>query len=48
MEMIELLSAFNQMGVTVLIATHDLHLIPSDVKHLFVLERGELVEQSGT
>jgi cell division transport system ATP-binding protein len=43
-EIIKLLGAFNQVGVTVLVATHDLHLIPKHTKQILVLEHGCMQE----
>lgn len=42
---IQLLHAFSQVGVTVVIATHDLHLIPSYAKRIFLMENGRLEEK---
>jgi len=41
-EIMDLFSHFNQLGVTVLIATHDLALIERMTYPIFVLQSGQL------
>lgn len=42
-EIMKLFSAFNEVGVTVLIATHDLNMIPKSHHRVMTLEKGKLI-----
>jgi len=46
-EIIDIFSSFNQVGVTVLIATHDLRQVERLEKRTIVLANGEIIESSG-
>ncbi|HEC06105.1 MAG TPA: ATP-binding cassette domain-containing protein, partial [Thiolapillus brandeum] len=45
-EIMSLFQAFNQVGVTLLIATHDLALVASMQKRILTLDQGRLVQDS--
>jgi len=45
-EIMQLFQAFNQVGVTLLIATHDLALVESMHKRILTLEQGRLLRDS--
>jgi len=47
-EIMELFLDFNDHGVTVLIVTHDLHLVANAGKRVLELRQGELVRDTGT
>ena len=45
-EIMQLFEAFNQVGVTLLIATHDLSLVESMHKRILTLEQGRLLRDT--
>jgi cell division transport system ATP-binding protein len=47
-EIMELFSQFNQVGVTLLIATHDIDLITRMNRRILTLSKGSLVADSAT